>query len=44
MLIVTAQQQSQPQQQKTTETETVVGLRLSNCWEPYHTHHKLKTT
>ena len=43
MLIVTAQQQSQPQQQ-TTETETLVGLRLSNYWEPHHTQHKLKTT
>ena len=24
-------------------TEIVVGLRLSNCWESHHTHHKLKT-
>ena len=38
-IIVTAQQQPQPQQQ------TVVGLRLSNRWEPPTTHHhKLKTT
>ena len=33
--IVTAQQQPQPQQQNNKTTIIVVGLRLSNRWEPH---------